>query len=154
MAKRTRYQNRTASRPVKRPARPAGSGAEPEREPDLPAEPIGLDTSIDAFEDMPARSSSGLTDAELRRAEQLEAEATARERAAIAASLRREAARGEEGDHLGPREDLNQPLSVRMAHEYAYVARDVRRFLLTGGLMVGILAVLAVLINVAGVIKL
>jgi hypothetical protein len=42
---------------------------------------------------------------------------------------------------------------VRMAHEYAYVARDVRRILLTAGLMVAILAVLAVLINVLGVIS-
>jgi len=41
-----------------------------------------------------------------------------------------------------------------MSHEYAYVARDVRRILLTGGLMVAILAVLAILINVLGVIKL
>jgi hypothetical protein len=43
---------------------------------------------------------------------------------------------------------------VRASHEYAYVARDVRRILLTGGLMVAILAVLAILINVMGVITL
>jgi len=53
-----------------------------------------------------------------------------------------------------PQGDVNAPLSVRMSHEYAYVARDVRRILLTAGLMVAILAVLAVLINVAHVIKL
>jgi hypothetical protein len=40
-----------------------------------------------------------------------------------------------------------------MAHEYAYVARDVRRIMLTAGLMVAILAVLAILINVLGVIS-
>ena len=50
--------------------------------------------------------------------------------------------------------DINAPLSVRMAHEYAYVARDVRRILLTGGLMVAILAVLAILVNVLGVVTL
>lgn len=155
MAKRTRYPKRTASRPVRRPPQATGTGATPARAPALPdVEPIDLDSSLDAFDDMPAGSSSGLTDAELRRAEQLEAEATAKERAAIAASLRRQAARGDDPDRFGPRGDVNAPLSVRMAHEYAYVARDVRRILLTGGLMVAILAVLAVLINVAGVIKL
>jgi hypothetical protein len=155
MAKRTRYPKRTSTRPVKRPAQATGTVAAPARAPALrDVEPIDIDTSVDSFDDMPARSSSGLTEAELRRAEQLEAEATAKERAAIAASLRRQAARSEDNDRPGPRDDVNAPLSVRMAHEYAYVARDVRRILLTGGLMVGILAVLAVLINVAGVIKL
>jgi hypothetical protein len=99
---------------------------------------------------MPLRSSSSLTEAEVRRAEELEAEANAKERAAIAESLRRRA-RGQERE-MFDRDDLNAPLSVRMAHEYAYVARDVRRILLTAGLMVAILAVLAILINVLGVI--
>ncbi|HYN70415.1 MAG TPA: hypothetical protein VEX41_09415, partial [Candidatus Eisenbacteria bacterium] len=48
--------------------------------------------------------------------------------------------------------DINVPLSVRAAHEYAYVARDVRRILLTGGLMVAILAALHILVNVLGVV--
>lgn len=103
---------------------------------------------------MPLRSSSGLSEAEILRAEQLEAEATAKERAAIAASLRRQAGRAVSQELVAARGDINAPLSVRMAHEYAYVARDVRRILLTASLMVGILAVLAVLINVLGVIKL
>jgi hypothetical protein len=154
MAKRTRFPNRTSSRgPAKRPARPAG--AAPARAPELTrqtAPPIDLDTSVDPFEDMPLRSSSSLTEAEVARAAQLEAEANAKERAAIAESLRRRA-RGEERA-LIDRGDINAPLSVRMAHEYAYVARDVRRILLTGGLMVAILAALAILINVLGVIKL
>ena len=155
MAKRTRYPNRTTARAAKRPDRPSGSAAAPPREPVRPAAaPVDLDTSLDSVGDMPVRSSSGLTDAELKRAEQLEAEATARERAAIAASLKRQAARAEDHDRLGTREDLNAPLSVRMAHEYAYVARDVRRIVLTGGLMVAILAALAILINVLGVIRL
>jgi hypothetical protein len=155
MAKRTRYPKRTSSRAARRPDRPAGNAVAPARPPALPGvEPIDLDTAADAFDDMPARSSSGLTEAELHRAEQLEAEATARERAAIAASLRRQAARDQDRDRVDPRGDVNAPLSVRMSHEYAYVARDVRRIILTGGLMVAILAALAVLINVAGVIKL
>ena len=41
-----------------------------------------------------------------------------------------------------------------MAHEYAYVARDVKRIALTAGLMVAILAVLEILVNVLGVITL
>jgi CHASE3 domain sensor protein len=49
-------------------------------------------------------------------------------------------------------EDVNAPLRVRAAHEYAYVARDVRRIVVTGGIMVAILAVIAVLVNVVGVI--
>ena len=116
------------------------------------AQPIDLNATVDAFDDMPLRSSSSLTEAEVSRAAQLEAEANARERAAIAESLRRRV-RGEERA-LVDRGDVNAPLSVRMAHEYAYVARDVRRIILTGGLMVAILAALAILINVLGVIKL
>ena len=154
MAKRTRYPNRTPSRAARRPTRPAGSAGAPERESGRPdGEPIALDTSFDSLEEMPLRSASGLTEAEVQRAAELEAEANARERAAIAASLRRQAARGEDRDRDAARGDVNAPLSVRMAHEYAYVARDVRRILLTAGLMVAILAVLAVLINVLGVIS-
>ena len=152
MAKRTRYPNRTSSRAAKRPVRPTGSAVAPVREPALPAaEPIDLHAPLDTFDAMPVRTSSSLTEAEVERAEQLEAEATARERDAIAASLRR---RGDERDRVVARSDINAPLSVRMAHEYAYVARDVRRILLTASLMVAILAVLAILINVLGVIKL
>jgi len=113
---------------------------------------MDLDAVVDSFDDMPLRSSSSLTEAEIARAAQLEAEANAKERAAIAESLRRRV-RGQERDDAD-RTDVNAPLSVRMAHEYAYVARDVRRILLTGGLMVAILAALAILINVLGVIKL
>jgi len=154
MAKRTRYPNRTASRAsAKRPARPTGtSTSAPERA--LPTSPpIDVDASFESFDDMPLRSSSSLSEAEIERAAQLEAEATAKERAAIAASLRRQAGRAESREVLAPG-DINAPLSVRMSHEYAYVARDVRRILLTASLMVAILAVLAVLINVLGVIKL
>jgi hypothetical protein len=155
MAKRTRYPNRTASRAsAKRPARPTGtSTSAPERA--LPTSPpIDVEASFESFDDMPLRSSSSLSEAEIERAAQLEAEATAKERAAIAASLRRQAGRAESREPLAARGDINAPLSVRMSHEYAYVARDVRRILLTASLMVAILAVLAVLINVLGVIKL
>ena len=156
MAKRTRYQNRTPTRAAaKRSERPAGSATAPTREPIRPAaEPIDVDASPESFDDMPLRSASALTEDEVRRAEQLEAEATAKERAAIAASLRQRASRGDDRDRVIARGDLNAPLSVRMSHEYAYVARDVRRIVLTASLMVAILAALAILINVLGVIKL
>lgn len=99
---------------------------------------------------MPIRSSAGLTEAEVQRAAELEALANAQERAAIADSLRRRA-RGPAGEVIGVG-DLNAPLSVRAAHEYAYVARDVKRIALTASLMVAILIVLHILVNVLGVI--
>jgi hypothetical protein len=156
MAKRTRYPNRTSSRAAaKRPVRPAASSIAPAPAAPQPAPPLDdIDTSLESFDDMPVRSASSLTEAEVQRAEQLEAEATAREREAIAASLRRQAAARNQELGAVPRADINAPLSVRMSHEYAYVARDVRRILLTASLMVAILAVLAILINVLGVIKL
>ena len=43
-------------------------------------------------------------------------------------------------------------LAVKAAEEYAYVVRDVRRIVLVGGLMVGLMAVLFVLIDVAHVV--
>ena len=105
-------------------------------------------------DDMPMRTSAALTEEEVQRAALLEAEATARERAAISESLRRKA-RAQALDHdLAPAGDLNAPLSVRAAHEYAYVARDVKRIALTASLMIAILAVLHVLVNVMGVISL
>ncbi len=154
MAKRTRFPKRTQSRAAsKRPVRPSGGAPAPAPAHPLPAvEPIDLDGSVDTLGDLPLRSSSSLTDAEVARAAQLEAEATAKERAAIADSLRRR--QRAQDDTYVARGDINAPLSVRMSHEYAYVARDVRRILLTASLMVAILAVLAILINVLGVITL
>ncbi|MCI0583743.1 MAG: hypothetical protein L0227_12790 [Chloroflexi bacterium] len=157
MAKRTRYSNRTSGRAgakrSNRPAAPSPSALDRVRP---AARPTSLDDVLDPAPhtgtDMPVRSAGGLTEAEIQRAAQLEAEATARERAAIAESLRRRS-RGQERD-LGEARDANAPLSVRAAHEYAYVARDVKRIALTASLMVAILAVLHVLVNVLGVISL
>jgi hypothetical protein len=155
MAKRTRYPNRTTARPVDRRDSRAEVPASGTGIRSVAAEPELIDASLaDELADAAAMrpTSSGLTDAELRRAEALEAEATAKEKAAIAESLRRRN-RGA-ADDLTPVADINAPLSVRMSHEYDYVARDVKRIALTGGLMVAILAVLDILVNVAGVIKL
>jgi hypothetical protein len=118
-------------------------------EPELIDAPV----PVDAPDEPSMRSSgSGLTEAELRRAAELEAEATAKEKAEIAESLRRRN-RGLSDDG-SPAGDINAPLSVRMSHEYDYVARDVKRIVLTGGLMLAILAVLDILVNVMGVISL
>ena len=155
MAKRTRYAGRPSGR---RPSSSRPLKAPPTRAPLASTEaatPADLELDLDRPAGAhPIVRTSGLTEAEVQRAAELESEVTARERAAIAESIRRRA-RGHspiEANVLAG--DVNAPLSVRAAHEYAYVARDVRRILLTGGLMVAILAVLAILINVVGVITL
>jgi hypothetical protein len=154
MAKRVRYPARSARRAgASRPSKPSssGSGTRPAAaKPNTLSIPVPAPNEL-AGDDMPIRSSSHLTEVELQRAAELEAEATARDRAAIADSLRRRASAATESARL---REVNAPLSVRMSHEYAYVARDVRRIILTASLMVGILAVLYVLVNVMGVITL
>jgi hypothetical protein len=110
---------------------------------------------VDLPDDAPIRASAAsLTEAEELRAAEIEAQLRAQERAALAEELRRKARaqEGAEANRLGG--DINAPLKVRMAHEYAYVARDVKRIALTAGLMVVILVVLDILVNVAGVITL
>jgi hypothetical protein len=154
MAKRTRFQNRTTARQTAKRAQRAASTAADVRvrqpAPDLADAPLPVDLPDDA----PVRaSSSSLTEAEVERAAQLEAEATEKEKAAIAESLRRRNRAGA-ADDIHAAGDVNAPLSVRAAHEYAYVSRDVKRIAVTGGLMIGILAVLHLLVNVMGVITL
>lgn len=124
MAKRSRYPGRTAARPgAKRP----GSGPTPGSTPSVTAR------------------FSGLTQAELDRAADLEAELVAREQAAIAENARRRArGRGLDAAIAG---DAGAPLSVRASHEYAYVARDVRRIVRTASLMLAILAGLWFVVN-------
>lgn len=121
MAKRTRY-----------PGRPAGhrSAATP-----APSEPSSV-------------RSSGLTSAELQRAAELEAELVAREREAITDNARRRART--RGIDVAVAGDAGAPLSIRAAHEYAYVARDVRRIAVTASVMFGILALLWLAVNVGG----
>jgi hypothetical protein len=154
MAKRTRYQNRTSAKQAAKRAQRAASietrGVVPAPRPTAADAPL----PVDLPDDEPMRaSSSGLTADEMRRAEELEAEATRREKAAITEQLRRRSRAEDVADNRYAG-DVNAPLKVRAAHEYAYVARDVKRIALTGGLMVGILAALHILINVLGVISL
>ena len=121
MAKRTRY-----------PGRPTGG------------RPVAKSTSGGS-----TMRSAGLTDAELQRAAELESELVAREREAIAENARRRArVSGLDATVTG---NAGTPLSIRAAHEYAYVARDVRRIGLTAAVMFGILAILWAAVNLGGV---
>lgn len=156
MAKKTRYPTKSSAKPAAKPATkvaPKPNTLAPiATRPVAAPQPVAAEPTEFGGDDMPLRSSSALTDAELQRAEQLEADMVAKERAAIAESLRRKA-RAQAGVEHHETGDVNAPLKVRMAHEYAYVSRDVKRIALTGGLMIAILAVLDILINVMGVIK-
>jgi hypothetical protein len=129
MAKRTRYPGRPTARPGAR-------------------KPGGASASGSAASTSPVLRTGGLTQAELDRAAQIEAELVAREKAAIAENARRRARSGRVDVSLVA--DAGTPLSVRASHEYAYVARDVRRIVVTAALMFSILAVLWILVNVGG----
>ncbi len=83
----------------------------------------------------------------MQRAAELEAEIVAREQAAVAEARRDRGRRGRGESTYDP----STPLGVRAAHEYAYVARDVRRIGLTAGLMLAILFGLYALVT-AGVV--
>ena len=157
MAKRTKFQHKPAAqRPGRTGApssRPAASGASPRPAGARPTTIADEPLPVDLPDDGPIRASaSSLTEAEEQRAAALEAQLRAEERAALAEELRRKA-RAQEGavaNRLAG--DVNAPLRERMAHEYAYVARDVKRIALTAGLMVAILAILDILVNVTGII--
>jgi hypothetical protein len=146
---------RLAPRPGRSPGSPPSPASPgPTRPTGLPPAPALEGDVVDAeggagADELPRASSGHLTDQELRRAEELQAQIAAQERAAMAEQIRRRQ-RARAGLH--DLEDVNAPLRVRAAHEYAYVARDVRRIVVTGGIMVAILAVIAVLVNVVGVI--
>lgn len=127
MAKRTRY-----------PGRPGG------RRPTAKPAPSASLTSTSSVR------TGGLTPAELERAAVLEAELVAHEKAAAAEGAARRRLRGRTVD-VAVSSRSTEPLSVRAAHEYAYVARDVRRIGLTAGLMFAILAGIWVLVNVGSV---
>jgi hypothetical protein len=117
-------------------ARPAGRRPAPK-----PAARPAAEPSV-------VRSGSSLTEAEIRTAAELEAQLVAQEKAAEQVRRR---VRGGRDAFTG---DVNAPLAVRAAHEYAYVARDVRHIIFTAAIMTGLLAVLHVLINVLGVVSL
>jgi hypothetical protein len=150
MAKRTRQAGRrpTPKRPSSsRPAvsRPIADAPQPAAQPNVLADSRPANV-------LSSPRGAGLTEDEVARAAELEAQLVAEEREAEDAA-KRTTARSRDDDVVRVA-DVNAPLSVRAAHEYAYVARDVRRIVVTGGLMVAILAVLYVLIEVMRVVKL
>lgn len=93
---------------------------------------------------------TGLSEAELARAAELEAQLLAQEKAAEQARTRtRERATTRELVSTGP----TGSLAVQARDEYAYVARDVKDIVRIASLLIGTLILLWVLIDVAGVIR-
>jgi len=96
-----------------------------------------------------ARPSAGLTAAEAQRAEQLEAEIRADERAAEDARKRaQERGRVKTDDPARPAGSL----AVVAAHEYDYVVRDVRRIGITAAILLFVLFLIWVAVEVGHVI--
>ncbi len=91
---------------------------------------------------------AGLSDAELQRAAQLEADLLVQERAA-------EQARKRGRDRTTTREysGTGGSLAVQAETEYAYVARDIKDIVRIASILIGILLVLWILIDVTGIIK-
>jgi hypothetical protein len=133
MAKRQR-----GSRPGQRP--PSQRGSRPSR----PAAPAPA-----------ARPSGSLTDDELQRAAELEARIVAEERAAVDARPRGRDRRRFATEDEGPRSRtrLTGTLAAVATEEYKYVARDLRRISIVFAAIFGLLLVLFVLIEVAGIVK-
>ena len=127
MAKRSRIGGRPGQRrPIQRPAnRPAVAA--------------------------PTRPRDGVTPEEEARAAELEAVIVAEEKAAD------DARRGVNAERRGRAATegaiySSSSLATRASEEYAYVRRDVRRIALVGGSLLGVLAILDILVNVAHVI--
>jgi hypothetical protein len=96
----------------------------------------------------PAPKPAGLSDAELERAAQIEADLLAQERAAEQSRRRsRERATREQVSS-----GATGTLAVRAEKEYAYVARDVKDIVRIASLLIGLLFVLWILIDVTKVI--
>ena len=96
----------------------------------------------------PARPAGSVTPEEEARAAELETAILAEEKAAedLRKARNRDRRTGEGAIYT------STPLAARAAEEYAYVRRDVRRIAIVGGSLLGILAVLHILVNVANVI--
>ncbi len=138
MAKRSRGSTRPGQRPSsQRPAqRQAARSAAPRVATPSPARP------------------DALTEAEEARAAELEAALVAEERVAEASRSRaRERGRAEPAFVGRARTREGSLLAARAEEEYAYVVRDVKRIVRVGGGLIGILAILFVLIDVAKVIR-
>ena len=97
----------------------------------------------------PSTAPVSLTAAEEARAAELEAQIVAAERAADTnASRARERARRPAEGEVRIR---SGSIAERASHEYAYVARDVRRIITIGGSLIGFLLALWVVLQATGV---
>jgi hypothetical protein len=133
MAKRTRGTGRPGQRrPITRATRPVARTTEPANGP--ATAPAG-----------------GLTAAEEARAAEYEARIAAAEQAAPARAERRPVAgRPNELASQAMRRRSSGGLAVQYAHEYDYVARDLRRILVTASLLTAILFGIWFLLEVVG----
>ena len=95
----------------------------------------------------PRRPPASVTQEELARAAELEAAILAEEKAAAEARATRERGRRAGAEGSAGVSYTSIPLGVRAADEYRYVQRDVRRIVVVGGFLLGILAILEVLVN-------
>ena len=95
----------------------------------------------------PPRPEGSVTHEELARAAELEAAILAEEKSA------EQTRRGRDRDRRPVEGAIysSVPLATRAAQEYGYVQRDVRRIIVVGGSLLGVLAILYVLVNVAHV---
>ncbi len=97
----------------------------------------------------PPAGSVSLTAAEEARAAELEAQIVATERAAETNATRaRERARRPAEGEVRVR---SGSIAERASHEYAYVARDVRRIITIGGSLIGFLLALWVVLQATGI---
>ena len=95
----------------------------------------------------PAPRPSGLTDAELKRAAELEAQMVAEEQAA-------ETTRRRTQERITTARELSSPVrALDDATEYAYVARDLKDILRIAILLLIVLFALYIAIDVTGVLK-
>jgi hypothetical protein len=98
------------------------------------------------------RPTGGLSAEEEARAEELESQIVAQERAADAGRTRfRDRAGSAEAERPG-RPRGQGLLAARAAEEYAYVVRDVRRIIRVGGTLAAILAVVFLLVDLMHVV--
>ncbi len=113
-----------------------------DRRPGAPAQPVSAAA--------PAPKPAGLSDAEVARAAELEAQLLAEERAA-------EATRQRARERTATREvgtGTSGSLAQQEAIEYAYVARDVKDIVRIAALLLAILFVLYILVDVTKVLTL
>jgi hypothetical protein len=119
-----------------------------DKRPAAPVTPVPAATA--AATPAPAPKPAGLSEAEVERAAQLEADMLAQEKAADQAR-KRSRERATAVKEYAP--SGSGSFAAQEAKEYAYVARDVRRILKVAGLELAILAVLYILVDVTNVVK-